>query len=274
MLVLTSDHVIGPLSAFTSDAAAAAAFARQDRLAVFGIPPRSPETGYGYIEAAEALPIPGAGAAHRGQGSGGLRVFRAAAFREKPDRQRAEEFLAAGNFYWNSGMFAFALDFMLGEFRRNAPDLIHPFEGLRLPGEAAYREEKGLRILHAWEGLPEAYNAVQGVSFDYAIAEKCAQTVMVAAGFDWYDVGSWDEYARLLGQSRGEVYTAGLSSGGSCFVDADIPVALCGVDDLIVVVRSGKDGRPPSALIAKKGETQGVRDIVERIKAAGRTELL
>jgi mannose-1-phosphate guanylyltransferase len=95
---------------------------------------------------------------------------------------------------------------------------------------------------------------------------------MVAARFNWFDVGSWDEYARLLGSSPAELYSTGNTAG--CFVDSDIPVALCAVEDLIVVIRSGKDGGPATALIAKKGETQQVRDLVNQIKAAGRTELL
>jgi mannose-1-phosphate guanylyltransferase len=94
---------------------------------------------------------------------------------------------------------------------------------------------------------------------------------MVEAGFDWLDVGSWDEYAKLAGETGAEVYNSGAEN---CFVDADIPVALCGVEDLIVVVRSGKNGAPPAVLISKKGETQRVREIVEKIKAAGRKELL
>jgi mannose-1-phosphate guanylyltransferase/mannose-1-phosphate guanylyltransferase/mannose-6-phosphate isomerase len=280
MLVLTSDHIIGPLETFAGDAAAAAAFARQDKLVVFGIPPRSPETGYGYVEAAELLPSPNRNAVQSSvvqpAAAPGAAVFRAASFREKPDRPAAEAFLAAGRFYWNSGMFAFSSPFLAGEFHRSAPDLIRPFEALRVPDESAYRVRRGLKILESWSGLTSAYNAVKAISFDYAIAEKCGQTVMAAARFDWFDVGSWDEYAKLLGTSRGEVYAARVPPGseGSCFVDADIPVALCGVEGLIVVVRSGKEGGPPSVLIAKKGETQGVRDIVEQIKAAGRTDLL
>jgi mannose-1-phosphate guanylyltransferase/mannose-1-phosphate guanylyltransferase/mannose-6-phosphate isomerase len=290
ILVLTSDHIIGPLAVFAEDAAAAAAFARQNKLAVFGIPPRSPETGYGYIEAAEPLPLPNSEAAEKqntvepavaqpaaaGGAAADTSVFRAASFREKPDHSTAKSFLAAGHFYWNSGMFAFSSAFLLQEFRRGAPDLIRPFENLRIPEESAYKTTKGLRVLESWAGLTEAYNAVNSISFDYAIAEKCGQTVMAAARFDWFDVGSWDEYAKLLGTSRGEVYAARvpLNGAGSCFVDADIPVALCGVEDLIVVVRSGKDGGVPSVLIAKKGETQGVKDIVEQIKAAKRAELL
>jgi mannose-1-phosphate guanylyltransferase/mannose-1-phosphate guanylyltransferase/mannose-6-phosphate isomerase len=274
MLVLTSDHIIQPLEVFACDAAWAAAFARQGKLAVFGIPPRAPETGYGYIEAAEALPLPGP--ADGGDNPPKTAVFRAASFREKPDRLTAETFLAEGRFYWNSGMFAFSTGFLSEEFRRSAPECLCPFEALKVPEEAAYAVRRGLRILERWPGLDEAYNAVKSVSFDYAVAEKCGQTVMAAARFGWFDVGSWDEYAKLLGVSRGEVYAARVPPGGegACFVDADIPVALCGVEDLIVAVRSGKDGGAPVVLIAKKGETQGVRDIVEQIRAAGRTDLL
>ena len=83
-------------------------------------------------------------------------------------------------------------------------------------------------------------------------------------------MGSWDEYAALLKNSDSEVYSAGALN---CFVDSGIPVALCGVEDLIVVIRPGKDGTP-LALVAKKGETQRTREIVEQIRAAGRTELL
>jgi mannose-1-phosphate guanylyltransferase len=192
-------------------------------------------------------------------------------FREKPDRETAEAFLAAGGFYWNSGMFAFSSAFITEEFRRNAPDLLRPFDRLRTPGSEAYTTEGGVRVLRGWEGLKEAYGEVKNISFDYAEAEKCTRTAMVAAGFEWLDVGSWDEYAKLSGDGAAEVYGSGAAD---CFVDADIPVALCGVKDLIVVVRSGKDGGPPSVLISQKGETQRVREITEKIRAAGRTELL
>jgi mannose-1-phosphate guanylyltransferase/mannose-1-phosphate guanylyltransferase/mannose-6-phosphate isomerase len=276
ILVLTSDHIIGPMEVFAADARAAAAFSRAGGLAVFGIPPKGPETGYGYIETGNRLGGPSAETAGSGAAAapGETAVYEVLSFREKPDRARAEQFLAAGNFFWNSGMFAFSSEFILEEFRRNSPETLKPFEALQAPEEAAYRTEAGLRILDNWPGLPAAYEAVKGISFDYAIAEKCTRTVMAAARFDWFDVGSWDEYARLAGNSATEVYYAGTPAAAGCFVDSDIPVALCGVEDLIVVIRSGKDGGPPRALIAKKGETQGVRDIVEQIKAAGRTELL
>jgi mannose-1-phosphate guanylyltransferase len=262
ILVLTSDHRIEPLQVFRANASTAAAFARQEQLVVFGIPPRSPATGYGYIEAAEGLSLPG---------EQGNRAFRVASFREKPARAAAEQFLAAGNFYWNSGMFAFSSEFMLCAFNRHAQDLMAPFTRLPVPEVHAYENTQGLRVLTQWPGLAALYEQLPAISFDYAIAEKCTQTVMVAADFAWLDVGSWDEYERLVGDTGSEVYQSG---GKPCFVDADIPVALCGVEDLIVVVRSGKDGTAPSVLIAKRGETQRVKEIVEKIRDAGRTDLL
>ncbi|MDR2501013.1 MAG: mannose-1-phosphate guanylyltransferase [Treponema sp.] len=268
VLVLASDHIINPLPVFQANAAAAALFAEADQLAVFGIPPRSPETGYGYIETAEALPLPrGGGSAPPARAS----VFRAASFREKPGRALAERFLASGRFYWNSGMFGFNTRFIQEEFQRRAPESYLPFTALARPGPEAYRFQGGVRILENWKGLAEAYQQARPISFDYALAEGCRNTVMAAADFAWLDVGSWDEYAKLLGSGQAEVYAA---QAENCFVDADIPVALCGVRDLIVAVRTGKDGGPPAVLISQKGETQLVREIVERIRGANRSELL
>jgi len=107
------------------------------------------------------------------------------------------------------------------------------------------------------------------------VAEKCTSAVVIPATYEWLDVGSWDEYAKLSDKNGGTrsrgVYVSGSEN---CFVDSDVPVALCGVQDLIVVARSGKDGGPPSVLICKRGETQRVKEIVDSIKAEGRTELL
>jgi mannose-1-phosphate guanylyltransferase/mannose-1-phosphate guanylyltransferase/mannose-6-phosphate isomerase len=294
ILVLTSDHVIGPLAAFLSDAEKAARSSAAGSLAVFGIPPGRPDTGYGYIEAETsggALST-GSGALSTGSGVAPVAdpgVYRAASFREKPDRETAEKFLAAGNFYWNSGMFAFNSDFIIEEFQRSEPDALTPFKALGSPARESYAVREGVRILENWSGLEAAYRAAKAVSIDYAVAEKCRKVMMVASSFDWFDVGSWDEYAKLRSNavdiSKNDSNAVGATAevfiapgkdntASSCFVDADIPVALCGVEDLIVVIRSGKDGGPATALVARKGETQRVKDIVEQIKAAGRTDLL
>jgi mannose-1-phosphate guanylyltransferase/mannose-1-phosphate guanylyltransferase/mannose-6-phosphate isomerase len=269
VLVLTSDHVISPPGTFKIDAKTAAAMAQGSKLAVFGIPPERPETGFGYIEAAGALPFPDS----QGQRKYRSEVFSVASFREKPDLKTAKKFIKAKKFYWNSGMFAFSSKFMLAEFLAGAPEVINPFMELWAPGEHPCRSKKGLKILEGNGKLEAAYLKTKTISFDYAIAEKCRSTVMVRAGFSWNDVGSWDEYARLAEHTMSLVYGTGRSVE-TCFVDSDIPVALCGVEDLIVVLRSGKDGGPPALLISKKGETQRVKEIVEMIKASGKTELL
>jgi mannose-1-phosphate guanylyltransferase/mannose-1-phosphate guanylyltransferase/mannose-6-phosphate isomerase len=261
VLVLTSDHLITPLERFVEDAAAAAAFVQADKLAVFGIKPLGPETGYGYIEAGQVIP--------QMQEKPG--VFKVLSFHEKPSREKAEEFLKAGNFFWNSGMFAFSSKFILGEYRCNAPELVRPFNRLRAPGETSFKTEQGLRILWDWLNLDTAYKETLAISFDYAIAEKSSHTVMVCAEFDWLDMGNWDEYALLARANNGDVYQVNTKN---CFVDSDIPVALIGTEDLIIAVRSGKNGGPGSVLIAKKGETQRVREIVEQIKSRGSNELL
>jgi len=272
ILVMTSDHIIKPLDIFRTDASAAAAMAQADKLVVFGIQPQRPETGYGYIEAAETLTLPpDKDVNHCGRYE--PEVFRVASFREKPDMETAKSFVQAKKFYWNSGMFAFSSRFMLAEFRRSEPELILPFSKLWAPNQHCYTTRENLTVLENWVNLDKAYDTTKAISFDYAIAEKCDATVMVKAGFSWTDVGSWDEYSKLAKYTDAEVYGPA-SSRDSCFVNSDIPVALCGVEDLIVVVRSGRDGGPASVLISKKGETQHVKDIVEEIRGAGRTELL
>ena len=272
ILVLSSDHIIGPLNVFKTDANAAAAMAQADKLVIFGIKPDRPETGYGYIETAEAL-NPSPDESLRSQKRYEPEVFKVASFHEKPNLKRARHFIREKNYYWNSGMFAFSSKFMLAEFQRSAPDVIDPFKKLWAPGEYCYHTRKGLRILEGWSNMETAYQKASAISVDYAIAEKCRDTVMIKAGFSWTDIGNWDEYAKIVQHSNAEFYgTEGAEE--TCFVDSDIPVALCGVEDLIVVVRSGKDGRPPAILISKKGESQRLREIVEKIKDSGRTDLL
>jgi len=269
IMVLTSDHIIKPMNLFKTDASAAAAMAQADKLVVFGIQPERPETGYGYIEAIDAMtvsPNEDAGRHRRYEPE----VFSVASFREKPDSKTAKGYVDSGKFYWNSGMFAFSSKFMLAEFQQNAPEIIVPFKELWAPKEHSHHTKNGIKILDHWDNMEAAYRKAKAISFDYAIAEKCRQTVMVKAGFSWIDIGSWDEYSRLVTCQHGEVY----GDGEACYVDSDIPVALCGVKDLIVVVRSGKDGGPAAVMISEKGKTQQVKEIVEEIKAKGKTELL
>ena len=255
MLVLTSDHIIKPLKVFKEDAGLAAASAGGGKLAVFGIPPAHPETGYGYIET--------------GNAAGG--VYNVSAFHEKPDLQTAKKYAANRHFFWNSGMFAFNAGFMEEQFRLLAPQVYLPFEKLKKPSPEDFPSCRGVKVLSAWRGLEGAYRKTTGISFDYAIVEKCEKTVMIRANFDWIDIGNWEEYVKIRSKGGSEVFSV---SAEGCYVDSDIPVALAGVEDLIVIIRSGKNGGPPSALITRRGQTQKVREIVEQIKDRGRKDLL
>jgi mannose-1-phosphate guanylyltransferase/mannose-6-phosphate isomerase len=256
VLVLTSDHIIKPLENFVHDAKKASALAANNNLSVFGIRPRSAETGYGYIETANPI-------------SNG--TFSVSSFREKPDLQTAESYVKAGNFFWNAGMFAYANRFMIGEIQKHTPEASHPFSLLQHPEEKSFSRQNGIILLSKWDGLEKAYQEAKAISFDYALAEKCSSVAMVAASFNWYDVGSWDEYAKITKDAAADMF---LVDAENNFVNSDIPVAICGVDDLIVVVRSGKDGTPASVLISQKGKSQKVKEIVEQIKTQGRKELL
>ena len=282
ILVLTSDHIIEPLDIFLKDTEKASLFARQEKLAVFGIKPDRNETGFGYIEAGTPLDPENS--------------FEVISFHEKPDAEKAKFYVEKGNYFWNSGMFVFSLNFMLKEFSRNAGNVIDAFGILKAPAEDAYIKKEGLKILVNWENLEEVFKNTHAISFDYAIAEKCDQTVMIRADFSWKDVGSWDDYAKLSESlsanslpppaapqkaSLSAPMTAEQSAPlfgnsealASCYVKSDIPVALWGVEDLIVVLRTGKEG-PPVLMITKKGHSQGIREITEEIKNRGRSDLL
>jgi len=255
MLVLTSDHIIKPLKVFKADAALAAKSAKAGKLAVFGIPPVRPETGYGYIET---------GAEKAG-------VFDVKAFHEKPDAAAAKKYGESGRFFWNSGMFAFNADSIAEQFRLLCPQVFLPFEKLKKPAAKDFSLSCGVKVLSAWQGLENAYKKADAISFDYAITEKCGKTVMIRANFDWIDIGNWEEYAKIQGKGKSLVFSA---EAENCYVDSDIPVALAGVDDLIVVIRCGKNGEKPVALVTKKGQTQKVREITEQIKKTERKDLL
>jgi len=257
MLVLTSDHIIKPFNVFKADAGLAAA--AEKKLVVFGIPVQRPETGYGYIEIKNS----------KSKSENG--IFTVNAFHEKPDEKTAKKYCSSGKYFWNSGMFAFDTCFMEEMFLSLEPDIYKCFIKLKEPKPDDYTILKGVKILTSWKGLKTAYSKVKNISFDYAVAEKCESTAMVRAGFDWIDIGNWDEYIKICPAGVSQVFG---SSAVNCHVDSDIPAALAGVEDLIVIIRMGKNGGPASALITKKGQTQKVRGIIDEIKAAGRQDLL
>lgn len=259
--VLTADHLITPPEKFTADMENADALARQDTLVTFGIPPTRPETGYGYIETGEAL----------------KNGYQVASFREKPDEKTAVEFLEKGNYYWNSGMFAFRVKTYLEELSAHTPEIGRLFDGIGAKGHS--RRIGGIEVVMEGPEVEDVYRRSPKDSIDYAVMEKSDRVTMVSATFDWNDIGSWEEMAALYAEkdnmSPGEPVNVvadeqelvSIESGGN-FVYSDLPVALCGVEDLMVVVKNG------AVLIAGKGAGQGVKKVVEELKKRGRSDLL
>ncbi|GHV83622.1 hypothetical protein AGMMS50212_09620 [Spirochaetia bacterium] len=145
MVVLTSDHIIEPESVWTKQACVLSEYTKKEGLAVFGIKPVKAETGYGYIEADMS----------NKDDKGVLPVL---SFREKPDSATAEKFIKSGNFFWNSGMFAFNTGFMLNEFKNNAGEVVLPFLKLQPPSKEDWDTAEGLNILKNMKGLQDAYN--------------------------------------------------------------------------------------------------------------------
>ncbi len=237
LLVLSSDHAIEPQEAFVGDVRAAQRLSRHGWLTTFGIQPTRPETGYGYLELGAAL-------------SDGYRVV---AFREKPDREAATRFLADGGFLWNAGMFLFPLELLRTELQRHAPEIATALARTGVPVPEA---RSGPTVVPPTTELRATYGLLESISIDYALMERSRRVAAVRASFRWSDVGSWDELARIAGGD--EPVAAADARGNAVF--SDLPVALVGVDDLIVVVKNG------AVLVTRRGRTQLVRNAVETLR--------
>ncbi len=235
ILVMPADHMISSTEQFKDDVEKAAVLAAGEFLVTFGVKPLYPATGYGYIEAGEK------------EGNG----FRIKRFREKPDEKTAEYFIARGHFYWNSGMFAFSVKTFWNELSEYAPEIEKVFR--RIDGSGKPEKIRGIGIILDEPAVRELYRSSPKVSIDYAVMEKSSHSAVIPADFTWNDIGSWDEMAELHGSSYKEG-SVSVVEGENNFVLSDIPVAICGVDDLIVVQKNG------ALLICKKGKGQLVKD--------------
>jgi mannose-1-phosphate guanylyltransferase len=250
-LVLAADHLISDDAAFEKAVGQAAEQAREGNLVVFGIRPTAPETGYGYLEVAEL-----------GDGPQALESFV-----EKPDRERAEQYLAEGRYYWNSGMFCFSAGVMADNMAAHAGD-VWAASGAAF---AAAQEEAGVTRFEE-----ASFIAQPDISIDYAVMEKAEKIAMVPAGFGWSDVGSWDAVA-----SAHEADTDGNSAVGAdklhfiasrnTHVESasytEKAIAAIGVDNLVII------DTPDALLVADRTKSQEVKLVVEALKASADAEL-
>ncbi|HUK15049.1 MAG TPA: mannose-1-phosphate guanylyltransferase [Bryobacteraceae bacterium] len=249
MGVFPSDHVIGRPGAFRATLRAAFKSAAAGRLMVVGIPPRWPETGYGYIE------FPS-----RGRKPGKVAPVRQ--FHEKPDLEVAERYVAAGNYYWNSGMFFWRASVLLEEMRRHLPKTATVLAALPRFGGRGFEQ-----------ALKAAFPLCDNISIDFAVLEKSANVSGIpAADFGWNDVGSWNAVYELLPRDGCGNVAARESvclDAHNNFVDArGKTVALLGVQGLIVV------DTPDALLVASRDRAQQVGEIVKALEKRRRHDLL
>jgi mannose-1-phosphate guanylyltransferase len=254
--VLPSDHFITDEAGFRRVLEQALATAATGRVTTVGIVPTRPETGYGYIEVGD--PIDSASS-----GAGGARSV--ARFVEKPDRARAEQFLAGGKHLWNAGMFFFRASDMTALVESHLPEL----------AAGVARIDAAAGSATATEVLKSVFPTLPSVSIDHGVMEKAAGLAVVPGEFGWNDVGSWQSAWEL-----GSPDAAGNAlSAGAIAIDArnnlvrtlgtsKKVVALVGVDDLVVVETED------ALLVIPRERAQDVRLIVEALKASGRTDLL
>jgi mannose-1-phosphate guanylyltransferase len=227
LAVLAADHHITDPASFLRVMSRAVEAARLGDMVTVGVRPTRPETGYGYVELGEEL-APG--------------VQRARRFVEKPDEMRARQFLAAGRFLWNSGMFFFRADELLGLVRQHLPGL---GDMLRQYDEAATRGEEQSLVQQTYASMPD-------ISIDHGVMEKASRVAVVPGDFGWSDVGSWTV------DTRGSYVR---STGGKI-------VAVVGLEDIVVV------DTEDALLVMPRSRAQDVRAVVNALKSQKRTQYL
>jgi len=233
VLVTPSDHLITNESAYASVVSRAKELAMQDYLVTFGITPAFAETGFGYIEA------------------DGEEVM---SFKEKPNFDTATEYLNAGNYYWNSGMFCFKAGVFLDELAKYSSDM---YQKCKVAYENANKESI-IRIKH------DDMSAIPENSIDYAVMEKSDRVKVVASTIGWSDVGSFDAlYEEMSKDENGNTTNPNhisIDSHNNLVYGSERKIATVDVNDLIIIDTGD------ALLISKKGSSQKVKKVVEKLK--------
>jgi mannose-1-phosphate guanylyltransferase len=252
MVVLPADHIIRKEREFLRLLGIAAKVAAAGTgLVTLGIVPDRPETGYGYIERGEVIVTVDS-----------QPVYRVRRFVEKPDLERAKEYVAEGKHFWNSGMFVWKVSEIIRAFVQHLPKVAQALTKIS-PAFGTPEEAKAIR---------DAYEVLESVSIDYGIMEKADNVVVIPAGIDWNDVGSWNALEQIWKRDENDNAVRGefLSlESRSCIVSSTHKMTvLVGVEDLIVV------DTPDALMVCRKDRAQDVRKIHELLDIRGHKELL
>jgi len=240
ILIFPSDHVISDVEGFHDSLEKAIALAQNNYIVTFGIKPGYAETGYGYIEAGKAI-------------KGGAHAIKR--FVEKPDQKTAEKYFNAGNFFWNSGMFAFKASVMVEEFKTYEPALYKNIKKMF---------SKGADI------TAEKYRTLPDTSIDYAIMEKTKKGVVLPSDFGWSDIGSWKSLYDFLPKSDGENVLEGdiiHKSTRNCFIRGEQRLIVANDLENIVIVET-----PDTVFVSNMESSKDVKEIVTELKRQGRKE--
>jgi mannose-1-phosphate guanylyltransferase/mannose-6-phosphate isomerase len=241
LLVLPADHLIRNKQAFIQGVAQAKELADQGCLVTFGIKPHSPETGFGYIEKGEGHEV--------------------MSFVEKPDLETAKQYLAKGNYFWNSGMFAFSLKTFFKEVKEHAPETCSNMEKAVRKGEP---DEPFFRLER------NSMEACECLSIDYALMEKSDRVAMVPVDMEWNDIGSWRALWDVSNKDQGGNVVQGdviLEDVHNSLIRSENRlVAGVGLRDILVVETAD------AVLVAPMDRAQDVKKIVPRLKAKNKDE--
>ncbi len=251
LLVLSADHMIRDVTVFQSAVADALQAAQLGHLATFGVHPTRPETGYGYIKTS------------RGSDAKGTVFFPVSEFVEKPDLVTAEQYLAEGCYYWNSGMFVFQTEVFLRELQEQSPDVVVAAEQAKV---WAVQDLDFIRV------DKEAFAQAPNISIDYALMEKSKNVVCVPLDAGWSDVGDWKSFWDLSDKDATGNSLIGdsidIGSTNTLVFSQDKLVATLGVNNLMII------NTPDAVLVADKSQAQQVKSIITQIEKQNRSEHL
>lgn len=240
IFVSPSDHIIEPIKKFTENLMLCEKLSSYGKIVTFGIKPREPNTGYGYIKKGKSI-----------KGING--AFEVEKFVEKPDIQTAQKYLKSGLYYWNSGMFCFTIDTMLNEFRSHAPEI--------------YK-----KMSLKYEKMQNDFKNMPNISIDYAVMEKSSKAAVLEVDILWSDLGSWDSIEEIEAKDENGNIRFGnvveINSKNSIFYASERLVSAVDIEDMIIV--DTKD----ALLVAKKGSSQKVKDMVNILKKRNAKEVI